>query len=72
MIQDERLAKEVSGVLLGVLAKLNESVRLVTENGATEDLPEYRLAVGTVAAEVVELLNRLYAEHPSTKPPELM
>lgn len=72
MIKNKATASEISTLMLNLGARLNESTRLVKDTCDEEDFKIYRRAAGAIMAEIlVEVLNPLYAEHPSLKPPEL-
>ena len=63
-------AKRVSGLMLQLTDQLNESVRLVQETCPEGEFVRYRRAVGTIKGEILEVINPLYAMHPSLKPPD--
>jgi hypothetical protein len=68
-MKDVAAAKYVSALLLEVNGRLDESVAIVKERWPEED-PSYRRAVGKVLYELyAELLNPLYLNHPTLKPP---
>lgn len=72
MIKNELVAKRISELMLDIGARLDKSVELVQENCLADDFNAYRQGVGAIMAEILlEILNPLYAEHPSIKPPEL-
>jgi len=70
MITDVVVAKRVSELMLECSGLLNESVRVVMEHESEEELQRYRVAVGTVMAELaLQILNPLYEAHSTLKPP---
>jgi hypothetical protein len=72
MIRDEIVAREVSQLMLEIGARLDRSVELVSNNCSQEECKVYRRAVGAILGEILlTVLNPLYSEHPSLKPPEL-
>lgn len=72
MIKNRAVADEVSKLMLELTARLNESIAKVKDNCDEEDFKIYRRAVGKVMGEILlEVLNPLYEDHPSIKPPEL-
>lgn len=72
MIKNKTVAREVSDLMIEVSLCLDGSIVTVKEQCPVEDFETYRRAVGSVLAEMLlKVLNPLYAEHPSLKPPEL-
>jgi hypothetical protein len=72
MIREQRIAKQISDLMLEFGARLDRSVELVAANCSPEEFAAYRRAVGKVMGEILlAVLNPLYDEHPSLKPPEL-
>jgi hypothetical protein len=72
MVKDEKVAQQISDLMVEFQSRLNSSVIAVKEKCPSEELRAYRLAVGHIMAEMLlEVLNPLYAEHPSLKPSEL-
>jgi hypothetical protein len=52
--------------------RLNDSIITVQEKCPSEEFKAYRLAVAKIMAEMLlEVMNPLYAQHPSLKPSEL-
>jgi hypothetical protein len=50
--------------------RLNRSILTVEERCSPEEFRVYRLAAGHILGEMLlEVMNLLYAEHPSLKPP---
>ncbi len=68
MFQSQAVAAETNKTLLHVAALLNDSVRVVRDSASDEELAAYRLRVGAVMSEILEMLNLLYAAHPQIKP----
>jgi hypothetical protein len=72
VIDNKEIAKQVSQLMLDCGAKLDASVALVQSKCSSEELHAYRRAVGKVMGEVLlQVLNPIYAKHPSLKPPGL-
>lgn len=69
MIRDARIAKEVSDLMIEFSGRLDGSTAAVREQCSPEEFAAYRRAVGRIMGEMLlEVLNPLYAEHPSLKP----
>jgi hypothetical protein len=69
MVDDEKIARQISELMLDCGARLDDSVALVQSKCTPEELRVYRRAVGKVMGEILlEVLNPLYAKHPSLKP----
>ena len=69
MIADTTTAKHVSELMLDISARLDESVAMVNKTCSPEEDAMYRRAVGRILGRILlEVLNPLYAEHPSLKP----
>jgi len=72
MIRDKRVAKEISGLMIEFSGRLDGSIAKVREQCSPEEFAVYRRAVGRIMGEMLlEVLNPLYAEHPSLKPAEM-
>jgi hypothetical protein len=72
MIRDVHVAQQISGLMIEFQGRLNNSIFVVEEKCSSLEFKAYRLAVGKIMAEMLlEVMNPLYAEHPSLKPPEL-
>jgi hypothetical protein len=72
MIRDVHVAQRISDLRIEFQGRLNNSIFVVEEKCSFEEFKAYRLAVGKIMGEMLlEVLNPLYAEHPSIKPPEL-
>ena len=70
MIKNKIAASEISALMIELNGKLNESIRMVLETCDEEDFKIYRRAAGRVmGAILLEVINPLYDEHPSLKPP---
>ena len=69
VISDQETAKRISELMLHVSDELNESVRMAQDNCPADEFLKYRLAVGGIMAELLEVLNPLYSTHPELKPP---
>jgi hypothetical protein len=69
LVNDPAAAKYLSGLLLEISGRLDQSVATVKERWPAED-QNYRRAVGRVLAKIlVEMLNPLYLQHPDLRPP---
>ncbi len=69
MFEDERIAKEISDLMLVFGARLDESVEFVKENCGEVELRTYRAAVGAILVEMrFEVMSPLYRQHPGLKP----
>jgi hypothetical protein len=65
----DRLARQVSDLMLDISARLNRSVSLVQETVSAEEFALYRRAVGRIMGDILlEVLNPLYRDHPGLKP----
>jgi hypothetical protein len=72
MIKNETLAREISDLMVDIGARLDRSVERVMNTCTADELKLYRRAVGAIMGEIVlNVLNPLYSEHPSLKPPQL-
>jgi hypothetical protein len=70
MITDSNTARHVSALMLDISGRLAESESIVKETCSSQEDAVYRRAVGRILANILlEVLNPLYAEHPSLKPP---
>ncbi len=70
MIEDPTVANKIAEIMQDCTARLDKSVALVQDECGPEELKIYRRAVGKVMGELLlEVLNPLYAKHPSLKPP---
>ena len=69
MIESEKVAAEISALMLRISAEVDESVRMVMNTCDQDDFKSYRRAAGRVMGEILlEVLNPLYAVHPALKP----
>lgn len=72
MIKNEAVARQISELMLDIGGRLDQSVADVQESCSPDEFRVYRRAVGAVMAEILlEIMDPLYAEHPSIKPPGL-
>jgi hypothetical protein len=72
MIDSEPIAAQISALMLEYGARLDASVTLVKEHCSNEELHLYRRAVGQIMGDMLlEVMNPIYARHPSLKPKEL-
>jgi hypothetical protein len=71
MISDPAVAAKVSEVMVGIAGQLNESVAFVMKHSSQDEFSTYQKAVGSVMGEMLlEILNPLYKQYPSLKPPQ--
>ena len=68
MLTDVELANEINGVLLQVSDRLNSSIATVMDRSSESEFRAYRRAVAVVMAELLEILNQLYEQHPEIRP----
>jgi hypothetical protein len=69
MIPDPKVAEQISALMLEISGRLDSSVALVNKTSTAEEAAVYRRAVGKILGEILlEVLNPLYAKHPSLKP----
>jgi len=72
MVQDELVATKISELMLDIGKRLDASILMVMENCSPQEFNSYRAIVGQLMGEILlEILNPLYSQHPSLKPPEL-
>ena len=72
MISNAAVAQQISDLMVEFGGRLNDSLLAVQEKCPTEEFQVYRRAVAKIMGEMLlEIMNPLYAEHPSIKPPEL-
>lgn len=72
MLKDAAVARRISDLMIEVSARLDSSIVTVRDQCSSEEFRAYQHAVGAVLGEILlEVLNPLYAEHPSLKPPEM-
>ncbi len=70
MIIDTVVAEKVSELMLNISGQIDSSVALIRDSCSSAEFESYRRAAGRVMGEILfEILNPLYAEHPSLKPP---
>jgi hypothetical protein len=69
MIQDKKVAQQISDLMLKVQAEINDSIFLVKDNCSKEEFEAYRKAGARVLADILlDILNPIYAKHPALKP----
>jgi len=69
MISHADTAKYVSDLMLDISGRLDESVGIVKTACTSEEEAAYRRSIGRILGNILlEVLNPLYAEHPSLKP----
>jgi hypothetical protein len=72
MIQNPEVAARVSALMLEIGAKLDASIADVQASCSEDELREYRRAVGRLmGALLLDIMNPLYAAHPTLKPRQL-
>jgi hypothetical protein len=71
MIKETAVARQISEVLLEISGQLDRSIITVKERCPAEEFHTYRRAVGRILGEILDVLNPLYEEHPSLKPPQM-
>ena len=72
MVGDERIAKQISDLMVEFSHRLNGSIALVKENCSKEEFEEYRTAVSKILVEILfQVMNPLYLRYPGLKPPGL-
>jgi hypothetical protein len=63
------IAKQLSDEMNDIMGRLDNSIRLVMDNGTQEEFTGFRAAVGRVmGALVLDVLNPLYEKYPEVKP----
>ena len=69
---DIQIAEALSLLMMRINSNLNDSVALVRDKCAAEDLQWYRREVGKVmGALYLEIEEKIWAEHPSLRPREM-
>jgi hypothetical protein len=69
MIENKKVAEEISALMFDVTARLNGSIAHVQDTCSDKEFKAYRLACAKILGEVlVDVLNPLYAAHPDLKP----
>ena len=69
MISNSDVAKQISDLMLDIFRRVDESVATVKTKCPLDEALVYKKAVGRVAGPIVmEVLEPLYAKHPSLKP----
>jgi hypothetical protein len=72
MIRNTAVARQISELMIEVSGRLDSSIVKVKTQCSSEEFEAYKRAVGRILGEVLlEVLNPLYAEHPSLKPPQM-
>jgi hypothetical protein len=73
MITDPSVAKRVSDLMLEIGDRVNESIAEIRTACPPDEFANYRRAAGAVMAEILlQVLNPLYRDHPSLRPPGLV
>jgi len=69
MIKDALVAQQISDLMIEFGSRLDISIATVQEKCSSEEFTVYRRAVGRIMGEMLlEVMNPLYAQHPSLKP----
>jgi len=72
MIRDAAVAQQISEMMIEISGRLDRSITTVKDRCSSEEFETYRRAVGRIMGEMLlQVLNPLYAEHPSLKPPQM-
>ena len=72
MISNREVAGRVSALMLEIGAKLDASVADVAASCPEAEVSDYRRAVGTImGAMLLDIMNPIYAVHPSLGPGDL-
>jgi hypothetical protein len=72
MIRNTAVARQISELMIGISGQLDRSIVKVKTQCSAEEFEAYKHAVGRILGDVLlEVLNPLYAEHPSLKPPQM-
>jgi hypothetical protein len=70
MIKNALIARQVSDLMIEFHGRLDQSIVLVQEKCSSGEFKSYRLAVARIMGEMLlEVINPLYVQHPSLKPP---
>lgn len=70
MISDADVARKISDLALSIFRQLDESAAMVQKCCSPDDANSYRKSAGKVIYPIVfDLLEPLYQQHPSLKPP---
>jgi hypothetical protein len=71
MISNTNTAKQISNLMLDISMRLEESILKVEQTCPTREFEEYRHSIAHILGRVLlEVLNPLYMQHPSLKPPD--
>lgn len=69
MIENAKVAKQVSDLMLDYSQRIDRSIAVVEDNCNPDEFKAYRLAAGKILAEIyLEVLTPLYQKHPELKP----
>jgi len=68
MIERKDVAKEVSTLMIDILARLDTSILLVQKKCTDEEFKTYRKTVAQIMASMLDVVNPLYLQHPDLKP----
>jgi hypothetical protein len=69
MISNPDVAQEISGLMMDIFCRIDESVQAVRKSCSSDEAAAYSKAVGRVAGAVVmDVLEPLYEKNPSLRP----
>lgn len=72
MIKDKKSAEKINKLMLDMGKALDQSILDIQDVISEEELAQYKQAVAKVMADMLfDIMNPIYAEHPSLKPEEL-
>ena len=69
MIANPGTAEKISAILLDVASKIDNSILLVREECPTDEFKVYRRGAARILGEMLGILNSLYQQHPTMRPP---
>jgi hypothetical protein len=68
---NEHIAEETSLLLIRVSASLDDHLLKLRNQCDVEEFERHRLVFGKVMSGLLDILNSIYAEHPSLKPEQM-
>lgn len=72
MINDERVAREITTLMLDVTSRVSASIAMVHERCSRSEFEAYRLAAAKILTEtLLEVLNPIHSAHPALRQPGL-
>jgi hypothetical protein len=70
MIDDPKIAKEVSDLMMDLFTRLSYSCEMVRQGCSEQEYKSYIKSTSKVACRIVfDVMEPLYARHPGLKPP---